>query len=46
MNATTSGAQLVSTTQITITGGSAFVSNSTYAVRSNNILYWEVIEYV
>ena len=46
MNATTSGAQLASTTSITITGGGAFVINSTYAYRSNNVCYWEVIEYV
>jgi hypothetical protein len=46
MNSTTSGAQLASTTSITITGGIGFVSNSTYAVRSDVILYWEVIEYV
>ena len=46
MNATTAGAQLTSTTAITVYGGLGFVSNSTYASSYNQTLYWEVIEYV
>ena len=46
MNATTSGAQLTSTTAITIYGGLGYVSNAAYAAAYNVTLYWEVIEYV
>ena len=46
MNATTTGAQLTSTTAITVYGGLGFVSNATYASAYNQTLYWEVIEYV
>ena len=46
VNATTAGAQLTSTTAITVYGGLGFVSSATYATDYNVTLYWEVIEYV
>tara|TARA_B100000519_G_C14074256_1_gene358311 strand:+ start:178 stop:501 length:324 start_codon:yes stop_codon:yes gene_type:complete len=45
MNATTAGAQLTSTTAITIYGGLGYAMSS-YIAAYNVTLYWEVIEYV
>ena len=45
-NATTAGANLCGTTSLYVVGGLGYAMNSTYAVSSNVILRWEVIEYV
>ena len=46
LKATTSGAQLTSTTAITVYGGLGYVTNTNYLAAYNVTLYWEVIEYV
>jgi hypothetical protein len=45
-NATTAGAHLSSTTQLTVAGGLGYGMNSTYRVSTSTTLRWEVIEYV